>query len=116
MIISDAWLWQATSASIGDSPKISLADARELQKRRVLRLALKLASKLEPWVAGDNDACKAMWITEAEVLSTASYGIPLIHLLGKVCMYIFFVLKTHFCHNQISATVIIDLHLYTRAF
>ena len=57
-----------------------------------------------------------MWITEAEVLSTASYGIPLIHLLGKVCMYIFFVLKTHFCHNQISATVIIDLHLYTRAF
>jgi len=74
----------ATSASIGDSPKISLADARELQKRRVLRLALKLASKLEPWVAGDNDACKAMWITEAEVLSTASYGIPLIHLLGKV--------------------------------
>jgi hypothetical protein len=42
----------ATSASIGDSPKISLADARELQKRRILRLALKLASKLEPWVAG----------------------------------------------------------------
>ena len=47
----------ATSASIGDSPKVSLVDARELQKRRVLRLALKEASKLEPWVAGDFDVC-----------------------------------------------------------
>jgi DnaJ-class molecular chaperone len=74
----------ATSASIGDSPKVSLAVGRQLQSRRVLRLALTLAAKLEKWIEGDFDYCKTLWKTEAVALASASYGLELIHLLGKV--------------------------------
>ena len=81
-------LAMATSASIGDSPKVSLLVAKELQKRRVLRLALILATKLEKWVEGDFEYCKTLWATEARDLATASYGIELIHLLGKVHFFL----------------------------
>jgi len=43
-------LSMATSASVGDSSKFSLDDARTIQKRRVTRLAFKLADKIHPWV------------------------------------------------------------------
>jgi DnaJ-class molecular chaperone len=74
----------ATSASIGDSPKVTLAVGKQLQSRRVLRLALTLAAKLDKWVEGDFDYCKTLWATEAAALASASYGLQLIHLLGKV--------------------------------
>lgn len=74
----------ATSASIGDSPKLDMVQARLLQQRRVTRLAVKLAQKLQPWVDGDHDLCKTLWSTEAAALSTASYGIQLVHTIGKV--------------------------------
>jgi thiamine monophosphate kinase len=75
----------ATSASVGDSPDISVTVAREIQKRRVTRLAVKLAAKLQGWVDEDYDLCKTMWKTEAEALSTASYGLEMVHTIGKVC-------------------------------
>jgi DnaJ-domain-containing protein 1 len=74
----------ATSASVGDSPNVSMTVAREIQKRRVTRLAVKLAAKLQGWVDEDYDLCKTMWKTEAEDLSTASYGIEMVHTIGKV--------------------------------
>lgn len=80
----------ATSASIGDSPKISLADAKTLQKRRVTRLAIKLIEKITPWVDEAIDGktehadVEALWTAEAVDLSQASYGYPLITTIGKV--------------------------------
>ncbi len=74
----------ATSAMIGDSPKLDIAQARILQQRRVTRLAVKLAAKLQPWVEEDHDLCKTLWQTEAVDLSTANYGIQLVHTIGKV--------------------------------
>lgn len=83
----------ATSAQIGNSPKISVKDARVLQKRRVVRLASKLIAKIEPWVAahmaaeggaGDTKAVEAEWTVEANELVTASYGYQLITTIGKV--------------------------------
>lgn len=72
----------STSASLGDSPKLSVQDARTLQVRRVTRLASKLAAKVQPWVAEDYDACKVMWKTEAESLVTANFGWELVHAIG----------------------------------
>jgi DnaJ-domain-containing protein 1 len=83
----------ATSASVGDSPDVSMTVAREIQKRRVARLAVRLAAKLQGWVDEDYDLCKTMWKTEAEELSTASYGLEMVHTIGKVrsmrvkCLY-----------------------------
>jgi DnaJ domain/X-domain of DnaJ-containing len=81
----------ATSAQIGNSPKISVKDARVLQKRRVVRLASKLIAKIEPWVTakmseggGDTAAVEAEWTVEANELVNASYGHQLITTIGKV--------------------------------
>lgn len=86
----------ATSASIGDSPKVSLSDARILQKRRVTRLALKLVEKITGWVekvrlGATNDtainerwAIEKQWKQEATQLSKTSYGHQLVTTIGKV--------------------------------
>jgi DnaJ-domain-containing protein 1 len=76
----------ATSAMVGDSPKLSIKEARTLQVRRCTRLALKLVSKLDQWVAEDFDMCKTLWLTEAEDLSTASYGWELVRMIGMVSL------------------------------
>lgn len=73
----------STSAMLGDSPKLNLKDARELQHRRVTRLALKLALKMDPWVSSeDYEMCKAQWMSEAQYLVSASYGWELLQALG----------------------------------
>jgi len=87
----------ATSASIGDSPKVSIPDARKLQKRRTLRLAQKLITKISPWcAAGDATATiEDDWKKEATELSKASYGYQLVSTLGMV--------RTH---NKIGIVVV----------
>jgi curved DNA-binding protein CbpA len=86
----------ATSASVGDSQKISLSDARTLQKRRVTRLALKLVDKITPWVdeakaaggiSGFTASIEDQWKSEAVKLSNASYGHQLVTTIGKVCSF-----------------------------
>lgn len=79
----------ATSASIGDSNELSPADARMLQIRRVKRLAVSLAFKLQGWLHSTDTveaekACKKRWAEEAETLSLASYGYEMVHLIGQV--------------------------------
>lgn len=79
----------ATSASIGDSPEVSVQDARKLQKRRVTRLALNLITKISPWIsqvhagAADGEALEAGWKDEAIELSKASFGFELVTTIGK---------------------------------
>jgi curved DNA-binding protein CbpA len=82
----------ATSAMIGemaDSPKLSVDDARRLQKRRVTRLAIKLIAKIEPFVTAaeakaDTTAIEEEWKKEAQELSMASYGYQLVTTLGNL--------------------------------
>lgn len=76
-----------TSARVGDEKhkKITMAKARLLQKRRVTRLALKLAERLQTWAEDDlKSSAQAEWAAEAETLCDASYGIELVHVIGKV--------------------------------
>jgi hypothetical protein len=74
-----------TSALLGDSNKLSIADARKLQKRRCTRIALNLTNKLECWISEDVDdsECVSTWEQEAKDLSACSYGYELIKLLGQ---------------------------------
>jgi curved DNA-binding protein CbpA len=82
----------ATSASIGDSPKVSVQDARKLQKRRVMRLAMKLVQRIDPYVqqrdtSSEESASLAMstvWAAQAEELSKASFGHQLVTTIGQI--------------------------------
>jgi len=76
----------ATSASVGDSPKISLVEARTLQKRRVTRMAIQLAERLKVLTKykGDEKIARANWMAEADYLVKASYGYELLQVVGKV--------------------------------
>jgi curved DNA-binding protein CbpA len=76
-----------TSIRVGDESqsKITLAKARLLQKRRVTRLALKLAERLQAWAEdGLKDQARADWTAEAEKLCDASYGVELVRVIGQV--------------------------------
>ena len=76
-------LAMATSALVADSPKIGPKEARTVQQRRVTRLAIKLAERLEIWTTEDYDGAKAIWESAAADLGTASYGTELVHLIGR---------------------------------
>jgi len=77
-------LSMATSALVADSPKIGPQEARIVQQRRVTRLAIKLAERLNIWTTEDYDGAKATWESAATHLGVASYGTELTKLIGKV--------------------------------
>jgi hypothetical protein len=72
----------STSAMLGDTPKLSLKDARTLQERRVTRLATKMVARIAPWVNGDFEIAENEWRTAAQKLSNASYGWELLQVIG----------------------------------
>lgn len=74
----------ATAASIGGSPNVGIMQARMLQKRRCTRLALLLCERLQIAVSGDNEKAISTWLEEGDRLVQASYGYPLLHLIGSV--------------------------------
>jgi len=88
----------ATSASVRDSSKFSLDDARIIQKRRVTRLALKLVEKIHPWVLFQKSlvlvsstadkvqlqAFESEWRQEALELCKDTYSHRLVRTIGKI--------------------------------
>jgi curved DNA-binding protein CbpA len=72
----------STSAMLGDTPKLSLTEARTLQERRVTRLASKMVACIAPWVNGDFEIAESKWRAEAAALSKASYGWEMLQLIG----------------------------------
>mmetsp|Transcript_35168 Transcript_35168/g.73237 ORF Transcript_35168/g.73237 Transcript_35168/m.73237 type:complete len:540 (-) Transcript_35168:1168-2787(-) len=82
-------LASATSSRVGDSPEVSLKVARQIQQRRVGRLALKLVDRIEGYVnvkksGGSTDEFVAKWLAEGQDLSTASFGYQMVTTCGKV--------------------------------
>jgi X-domain of DnaJ-containing len=57
-------------------------EARQLQKRRVTRLALVLADRLQPHVKGDAEEAKEAWKREAADLCDSNHGTELVRLIG----------------------------------
>jgi DnaJ domain len=74
----------ATSASVGETSSITKVQARLLQRRRVTKLAMHLAARLQDYVEDKALIAKANWKTEAEYLTQASYGTELTNTIGKV--------------------------------
>jgi len=77
-------LAMATAASVAESDKVTLDHARIVQQRRCARLALSLAKRLQPWIIQHYDAATDQWTKQANQLATASYGLQLLHVIGKV--------------------------------
>jgi len=75
----------ASEASVGiqKSSKITMVEARLLQKRRVTRLAVQLAERLKKWTKGLHDEAVQDWEKEAELLCDANHGRQLVHLIGS---------------------------------
>lgn len=75
----------ASEATVGieRSSKITLVEARQLQKRRVTRLALHLAERLKKWTKGAQEEAKDDWNKEAEILCDANHGKDLVHVIGS---------------------------------
>mmetsp|Transcript_8455 Transcript_8455/g.18230 ORF Transcript_8455/g.18230 Transcript_8455/m.18230 type:complete len:554 (+) Transcript_8455:210-1871(+) len=76
-----------TSTRIGCEveSKLTMAKSRLLQKRRVTRLALKLAERLSVWAEdNDKDSATKNWQEEALFLCDSSYGEKLVRVIGKV--------------------------------
>ena len=55
----------------------------ELERRRVLRLAIALRKRIEPFVNGDQDGAKATWKAEGEKLVEVRYGEEIVNTVGK---------------------------------
>jgi len=77
-------LAMATAASVAESDKVTLQHAKIVQKRRCTRLAISLAKRLHPWTIEHYDEATDLWTKEANQLATASYGLQLLHVIGKV--------------------------------
>ena len=96
----------ATSAEVGDSNDVPPEVARQVQVRRVTRLAVALAARLEQWTTtNDKDKCKDVWSEEAKDLANASYGIQLVHLIGRVSFSnLFFLFAGVGCNSRACTT------------
>ena len=73
------------SATMAGDPKetgIGPEQLEEVEKRRVMRLALKLAEKVKPWVEGRGASAKQRWEAEALNLVEKSYGEAILNAVG----------------------------------
>jgi len=77
-------LAMATEASVADSEKVTVNHARIVQKRRCARLAIALAKRMNEWTLEHYDAATEEWTKQANTLVTASYGLQLLHVIGKI--------------------------------
>ena len=56
----------------------------ELEHRRVVRLALALRKRIQPYLDGDVDGAKAQWTSEAENLVEVRYGEQILNTVGSM--------------------------------
>ena len=73
------------SMTMAGDPKETGVDAEKLQeveKRRVCRLAVALASKVQPYVEGRIESTMIAWEAEAQRLVEASYGESILNTVG----------------------------------
>ena len=73
-----------TQTMAGDpkETKIDAAKMAELERRRVVRLALKLRDRIQKWVDGREEGAKAEWQAEAEKLVELRYGEEILNAVG----------------------------------
>jgi hypothetical protein len=69
----------------GEVPSTTMTrkDLTELERRRVLRLAIALRKRIQLYVDGDIDGAKASWKSEGERLVEVRYGEEILNTVGK---------------------------------
>ena len=74
-----------TVTMAGDTKETGITqnDLMEIEKRRVIRLALVLSRKLDRFVGGDEEGAKEEWRKEARRLVEASYGESILNAVGQ---------------------------------
>jgi hypothetical protein len=75
-----------TQAMAGDpsATKIGQKELLELEKRRTIRLALKLVARIQKYVNGDIESAKSEWMEEAKRLVDVRYGQEILNTVGSM--------------------------------
>mmetsp|Transcript_6587 Transcript_6587/g.9780 ORF Transcript_6587/g.9780 Transcript_6587/m.9780 type:complete len:472 (+) Transcript_6587:94-1509(+) len=75
-----------TQAMVGDPKEtgITAAQLREIERRRVVRLAISLVNRIAKFVSGDEEVAKEEWSAKAKELVEVRYGEELLNTVGKV--------------------------------
>ncbi|KAL7521702.1 hypothetical protein ACHAWX_006380 [Stephanocyclus meneghinianus] len=74
-----------TQTLVSGSPagaKVTPQQMVELERRRVVRLALSLRDRIQAFVDGDEDGAKAIWKSEGEELVEVRYGEQILNTVG----------------------------------
>mmetsp|Transcript_13339 Transcript_13339/g.21505 ORF Transcript_13339/g.21505 Transcript_13339/m.21505 type:complete len:467 (-) Transcript_13339:640-2040(-) len=87
-IVGRLQLVTQTLAADGDltgsgKSSITQKDLMELERRRVLRLAIALKKRIQPYVDGDIEGAKARWTSEGRKLVEVRYGEEILNTVGK---------------------------------
>mmetsp|Transcript_29639 Transcript_29639/g.39419 ORF Transcript_29639/g.39419 Transcript_29639/m.39419 type:complete len:236 (-) Transcript_29639:83-790(-) len=71
---------------VGDPKEtgITAAQLREIERRRVVRLAISLVNRIAKFVSGDEEVAKEEWSAKAKELVEVRYGEELLDTVGKV--------------------------------
>lgn len=75
-----------TQTLVGGSPEVAVKFTRdqmvELERRRVVRLAVSLRNRIQAFVDGDAESAKASWREEGERLVEVRYGEQILNTVG----------------------------------
>eukprot|EP00591_Stephanopyxis_turris_P014464 CAMPEP_0195538860 /NCGR_PEP_ID=MMETSP0794_2-20130614/49753_1 /TAXON_ID=515487 /ORGANISM="Stephanopyxis turris, Strain CCMP 815" /LENGTH=445 /DNA_ID=CAMNT_0040672871 /DNA_START=454 /DNA_END=1791 /DNA_ORIENTATION=- len=83
-IIGRLQLVTQTMAGDPNETKIGPEQIQELEKRRVIRLALSLRQRIQKYVDGDLSRAESEWKDEAKRLVEVRYGEQILNTVGKV--------------------------------
>ena len=67
-----------------DSEKFTRQQMMELERRRVVRLAVALRDRIQPFVDGNVESAKAQWKSEGEQLVEVRYGEQILNTVGTM--------------------------------
>lgn len=70
-----------TQTLVGEN--VNSRQRRELERRRVLRLALSLLERIQPFVDGDVEGATASWLSQSEKLVNVCYGEEILNTVGR---------------------------------
>ena len=67
-----------------DPPEFIRQQTMELERRRVIRLAVSLRSRIQSYVDGDKEGAKAKWTAEGKELVEVRYGEQILNTVGTM--------------------------------
>jgi len=83
-IIGRLQLVTQTMAGDSEENRIDQKKMQELERRRVVRLAIKLRERIQGYVDGQEETAKAAWDEEASMLVECRYGEQILNTVGAI--------------------------------